>query len=108
MSRSGPRDEGDLNHADLQTALASSDPAERASAIERARFDPVAEQAVIEALQDADPAVRRAAIRTLARWREPLGIKALAQASASDPTPGVRAEAVAALGAILASEGNDA
>ncbi len=107
MSGSGPREDDHLNHADLQKALASSDPAERASAIARARFDPVAEQAVIEALHDADPAVRRACIRKLARWRGPSGIKALVQASASDPSPSVRAEAVAALGDILAGEQTD-
>ena len=106
MSGSGPHQEGDLSHADLQKALASSDPAERASAIGRARLDPTAEQAVIEALQDADPDVRRASIKKLARWRRPLGIRALIQASAGDPSPSVRAEAVAALGAILESEGN--
>ena len=106
MSGSSPREEGDLSHVDLQKALASSDPAERASAIGRARLDPVAEQTVIEALQDADAEVRRASVKTLARWRRPLGIKALIQASATDPSPSVRADAVAALGAILEKEGN--
>jgi HEAT repeat protein len=90
-----------LGLAELLEALASSDPAVRARAIARARLSPGAEDVLIEALGDADPDVRREAVRALARTEGRKATGALLEVSSGDVSVAVRAEAVAALGRIL-------
>jgi HEAT repeat protein len=55
------------------------------------------------ALRDAHQEVRRASVRTLARIGGPDAARALVETSSQDVSPAVRAEAVAALGRVLAA-----
>jgi HEAT repeat protein len=87
--------------ADLQAALTSRDPARRMAAIQAAGSAPGVEQVLIAALADSNELVRVAAIRALAPLNEPKGVRALIRAAAQDPSPRVRAEAMAGLGRIL-------
>jgi HEAT repeat protein len=101
MSKKGPPEGQGIGRAEFQKALKSNDPARRAAAISRARYELDVEEAVIEALADPDAGVRAASVRALARWGARSGIRALVAASANDPSPDVRAEAVLALSRIL-------
>jgi HEAT repeat protein len=101
MSKGGPPGGQEIDRAELQKALMSNDPAERAAAILRTRHGLNVEDTVIEALGDPDAGVRAAAVRTLARWGVRSGIRALLGMSTNDPSPDVRAEAVLALGRFL-------
>jgi HEAT repeat protein len=96
-----PRGAPSLGLAELRAAFASPDPSVRARAIPRVRPEPGVQEALIEALRDASPDVRRAAIRALARLPGPRAARALIQVSTDDLSVTVRAEAVAALGKIL-------
>jgi HEAT repeat protein len=89
---------------ELRAALASSDPARRASALARARLEPGVGDAMISALSDPNEEVRRASVRALTRLRTPAAIRAVAAACSRDMSPSVRAEAVAALGRMLAAD----
>jgi HEAT repeat protein len=101
MVKQSPPEGPEIGRAELHQALMSTDPAERAEAIARARYEPEVEEAVIGALGDPNSGVRTAAVRALGRWRGRLGVKGLIRSSANDPSPDVRAEAVLALGRIL-------
>jgi HEAT repeat protein len=90
-----------LGLSELRAALASPDPSVRARAIPRVRPEPGVQETLIEALRDAAPEVRRAAVRTLTRLRGPRVTAALIHVSTNDLSVSVRAEAVAALGRIL-------
>lgn len=90
-----------LGLSELRAALASPDPAVRASAIPRVREEAGVQDALVEALRDASADVRRAAVRTLARLGGPGATSALIHVSMNDLSVSVRAEAVAALGRIL-------
>jgi HEAT repeat protein len=59
------------------------------------------EELAVEALVDPEAEVRVAAVRALSRLRGPQGTKALMETAAGDPSPPVRAAALAALGGIL-------
>lgn len=90
---------------ELRAALSSTDPARRASALSRARPESGVDEVVVSALSDANEEVRRASVRALARIGTPVATRALAAACSRDLSPAVRAEAVAALGRLLAPEG---
>lgn len=92
-----------LGPSELRAALASPDPSVRARAIPRARPEPGVVDVLIEALRDASPDVRRAAVRALARTRGPKATREIVRLSADDLSVSVRVEAVAALGRILAA-----
>ena len=98
---SRPPDGGDA--PGLGEALASPDAAVRAQAILAAPTRPGAEEVLLRALEDEAAEVRRAAVLALARVPTPTATRSLLRAVGSDPSPTVRAEAVAALGRILAS-----
>jgi HEAT repeat protein len=86
---------------ELERALASANPAQRRAALARVQPRWGLEQAVIDALADQDPEVRRASARALGRLDGPNGIRALIRASAGDLSASVRAEAIVALSRIL-------
>jgi HEAT repeat protein len=92
-----------LGLAELRAALASPDPAVRARAVPRVRQERGVQEALIEALRDASPDVRRAVVRALARMEGPTATRELIRVSTDDLSVAVRAEAVAALGRILES-----
>jgi len=96
-SAGGPQ----LDLAELMEALASTDPAVRARAIARARPSPGVEDVLIDVLADANPDVRREAVRALGRTEGRKATRALIEVSEGDISIAVRAEAVAALGRIL-------
>jgi hypothetical protein len=98
----GSQPEADaLRQTELRSALASADPSLRAAGLNRARPGPGVEQAVVEALADTEVDVRLAALRALVRLRGPRGTGILIEVAASDLSPAVRAEAVAAIARIL-------
>jgi HEAT repeat protein len=88
---------------ELRAELASTDPARRASALARARPEPGVDEAMISALSDPNEEVRRASVRGLAQIGTPAAIRAVSAACSRDLSPSVRAEAVAALGRMLAA-----
>lgn len=96
-----PRGAPSLGLSELRAALASPDPAVRARAIPRVRAETGVQEALIEALQDASPDVRRAVVRALARLEGPRATRELIRVSMDDGSVSVRAEAVASLGRIL-------
>jgi HEAT repeat protein len=59
------------------------------------------EELMIEAVHDPEAEVRLAAVQALTRLRGPGATRALMLAAAGDPSPAVRAEALAGLGRIL-------
>jgi HEAT repeat protein len=93
--------ERELEPAEVEEALASTDPHARAQALLRARREAGLERILVQALEDDEPRVRRAAVRALAALRGPRGTHALMQVAAHDLSGLVRAEAIAALGRIL-------
>jgi HEAT repeat protein len=90
-----------LGLSELRAALASPDPAVRERAIPRARLEPGVEGALIDALQDTSPNVRRAAVQALAQMRGARSTRELIRVTGEDLSAAVRAEAVAALGRTL-------
>jgi HEAT repeat protein len=102
-----PGDARSLGPSELRAALASPDPAARARAIPRARPEPGVMEALIDALRDTSPDVRRAAVRALARMRGPRATRELIRVIADDLSAVVRAEAVAALGRLLDAQTAD-
>jgi HEAT repeat protein len=92
-----------LGLSELRAALASPDPGVRARAIPRVREEPGVQEALIEALRDVSPDVRRAAVRALARLEGPRVTRELVRVSMDDLSVSVRAEAIAVLGRILES-----
>jgi HEAT repeat protein len=96
-----------LGLSELRAALASPDAAVRARAIPRARPEPGVPEALIEALRDFSPDVRRAAVRALAHVRGARATRELMRVTVDDISAAVRAEAVAALGRILESRIGD-
>jgi HEAT repeat protein len=93
--------EPQLAPAEVEEALGSTDPQARAQALLRARREAGLERILVQALEDDEPRVRRAAVRALAALRGPRGTRALMQVAAHDLSGNVRAEAIAALGRIL-------
>jgi HEAT repeat protein len=85
----------------LREALTSPDPRVRAETIARTGRVAGVEPLLIGALQDAEPAVRRAAVRALARRQGPATARALIRTASADPASPVRLEAVAAIGRLL-------
>ena len=90
-----------LGLAELREALASADARTRARAIERARDEPGVEQALMEALRDPDPGVRRSAVRRLGDLAGPRVARALIEVSEGDLSVSVRAEEVSVIGRLL-------
>src|SRR5437870_4474230 len=76
---------------------AVSDPFARAEAVSVIR----SADAITAALSDEHPLVRRAAVRALGERGGPSAAPALLRAAAHDPSPEVREEAVAVLGAMV-------
>jgi hypothetical protein len=103
-----PHPDPELEFVEFERALASRDPGRRAAALLHAPERPGAEELIIRVLM-ADPAVdvRRAAARSLARFRGAGATRALIAASSLDLSPAVRAEAVAAVGRLLRQLGRE-
>ncbi|HEX8100343.1 MAG TPA: HEAT repeat domain-containing protein [Actinomycetota bacterium] len=99
--------ERELAPAEVEAALGSTDPQARAQALLRARREAGLERILVQALEDDEPRVRRAAVRALAALRGPRGTRALMHVAAHDLSAVVRAEAISALGRILASRSPD-
>jgi HEAT repeat protein len=95
--------ERELEPAEVEEALGSTDPQARAQALLRARREAGLERILVQALEDDEPRVRRAAVKALAALRGPRGTKALMRVAAQDLSSAVRAEAIAALSRILAA-----
>lgn len=96
-----------LAPAEVEAALGSTDPQARAQALLRARREAGLERILVQALEDDEPRVRRAAVRALAALRGPRGTRALMQVAAQDLSGTVRAEAISALGRILETRAPD-
>ena len=62
---------------------------------------------MVGALDDPEPEVRLASVQALTRLRGPSGTRALMRAAAGDPSPAVRAEALAGLSRILQARSPD-
>lgn len=96
----------------VRRAMQSPDPAGRLAVLRRAggvRLPEPAVQAELEdvvadALSDAEPDVRIAAIRALLRMDARAALRALIRASSDDPAPQVRREAVAALARLVSTQ----
>lgn len=88
---------------ELIRAAASEDPLARADAIGLLCGRAGAEPTLLGALQDDYPQVRRAAIRSLVGTGEPTAIRAVIDLVDHDPSAEVRAEALEALAASLAT-----
>ena len=107
-----PPSDGPVGAPELRAALQAGSLIDRVAAVRRVLPGPGVVQAVVEALGDPAAEVRVAAIHALARLGGPVGSRALLGVSVEDPSPTVRAEAVAALGRELnratpgASEGD--
>ena len=86
---------------ELRAALASPDPSIRARAVLRAPPGPGVEPMMLAALDDEDPEVRLASVQALIRLGGPAATRAVMAAAARDPSPAVRAEALAGLARIL-------
>jgi HEAT repeat protein len=99
--------ESQLAPAEVEEALESTDPQARAQALLRARREAGLERILVQALEDDEPRVRRAAVRALAALRGPRGTRALMQVAGHDLSGTVRAEAIAALGRILETRAPD-
>ncbi len=105
----GDEDQPDtqLAPAEVEAALESTDPQARAHALLRARREAGLERILVQALEDDEARVRRAAVRALAALRGPRGTRALMQVAAQDLSGPVRAEAISALGRILETRAPD-
>ena len=99
--------EAQLAPSEVEAALGSTDPQARAQALLRARREAGLERILVQALEDDEARVRRAAVRALAALRGPRGTRALMQVAAHDLSGTVRAEAIAALGRILETRAPD-
>ena len=99
--------EAQLAPSEVEAALGSTDPQARAQALLRARREAGLERILVQALDDDEARVRRAAVRALAALRGPRGTRALMQVAAHDLSGTVRAEAIAALGRILETRAPD-
>ncbi|HEX2090394.1 MAG TPA: HEAT repeat domain-containing protein [Actinomycetota bacterium] len=99
--------ESQLAPAEVEEAMGSTDPQARAQALLRARREAGLERVLVQALEDDEPRVRRAAVRALAALRGLRGTRALMQVAAHDLSGTVRAEAIAALGRILETRAPD-
>jgi HEAT repeat protein len=103
MTSGGPSGRSEFRLAELGRALASADPRTRAAAAVRAGSEPGAEEMLVLVLTDEEPLVRLAAVRALAGVSGPRATRAIIRVAATDPSPEVRAEAVAAVGRALAA-----
>jgi hypothetical protein len=92
-----PRDPG---AARLQR-LSDPDPFVRIEAMEQLRSHPALVDALLRALHDDYPVVRRQAVRALKEAGGPQATRALLEVANQDPSAEVREEAVAALAAML-------
>jgi HEAT repeat protein len=95
----------------VRRALQAQDPVARYAALQRvggvrlpeAALQAELEDAVADALSDAEPDVRVAAIRALVRLGARDALRALITASSDDPSTHVRREAVAALARLVSA-----
>jgi HEAT repeat protein len=101
MTSGGPSGGSELRLAELGRALASADPRTRAAAAARAGSEPGAEGMLLLVLTDEEPLVRLAAVRALAGVSGPQATRSIIRMATTDPSPEVRAEAVAAVGRAL-------
>jgi len=83
---------------DLKAALTSPDPFVRTDALARADL---ASDAIVAALTDDYPLVRRQAVRALGRRGDEEAARVLLRAAAHDPAAEVREEAVSALAGMM-------
>lgn len=83
---------------DLKTAIESPDPFVRTDALARADS---ASDAIVAALTDDYPLVRREAVRALGRRGDEEAARVLLRAAAHDPAAEVREEAVSALAGMM-------
>ena len=86
---------------ELIRAAAAADPFARADAVGSLRGHAGAEPALLQALRDDYPQVRRAAIGSLVGTGDPIAIRAVIDLVDHDPSAEVRAEALEALSASL-------
>jgi HEAT repeat protein len=62
---------------------------------------------MVEAMDNPEPEVRRASVQALTRLGGPMGALALMRVAGSNPSPAVRAEALAGLSRILQARSAD-
>jgi hypothetical protein len=91
----------------LLRALEDPDPFVRSKAVEGLGGHPEAERAVMAALDDDYPMVRRSAVRALRRSTRSRAAQALVEVVSHDPSAEVREEAVGVLAQILQRGANE-
>jgi hypothetical protein len=99
-SQPAPAESSDHAAARLQR-LRDPDPFVRIEAMEQFRGHPALQEALLRALRDDYPVVRRQAVRALKEVGGPRATKALLEVANQDPSAEVREEAVGALAAML-------